>query len=379
MTGINIAGRAAAADNSPPYVVVETVSLGGNFNIWRVLNGTPTRLTPYTDPAGVSPPYSETMGNPRLSPDGQWVAYQELWPGLGGGAVIDLVPGAGGSVTRLFDDEFGDYAMYPSWHPDSDLLVFVHGPGATGGGEREGSVKTLTVPGGTETELWVPAETNEGAYRPKYSPDGTKIAFLVNLAPGGADETRQGLWVMDADGSNDTLIRAYSTTVTNGGYTFASDGPHLAWSNDGEWIAFVDAWINSSATFNLYKIRPDGTDETLLATGRPPSSRVWRLAEDAWAPDDSFLIALLDGSGWGIHQVAADGSGTTEIVDGSTHAVGTQIVREPSNNRIYWKTSPAANDIRSSAFDGSDVRVDHDTTSIAGSWGAGEGFYIDVV
>lgn len=371
MVGLNLSGRAVVVDSSPPYVILENATAADGFNVWRVINGTPTRITPYFDPV-----FAETMGNPLLSPNAQYVVYDEHFPGAGASGVIDMVPATGGSVTRLFDSGDGDYAIYPSWHPDSGLVVF-SGGGAVG--NREGDVMTVTVPGGVTDTLWTAAEAEEGAFRPKFSPDGTMIAFLVNVAAGGAGFARQGLWVMDADGANDSLIRAFGTSGDNGGYDFSGDGPHISWSHDSQWIAFVDAYLDTGATYSLSKIRPDGTDETLLGLGDPGASQEWSIAENAWAFDDSFVIAYYeDGGDWGIYRAEADGTGFTLLVDGSTNTVGRQV-EVGTNNRIYWKSQTFANLFMSSAITGTDIRTDHDITDVSDGWTSGTGLFRDPV
>lgn len=372
MGGVRMGGTAAPASVSPPYVINENATAADSYNVWRVINGTPTRITPYFDPV-----FADVMGNPLLSPNGLYVVYDEHFPGSGGSGVIDMVPANGGSVTRLFDSGDGDYAIWPSWHPDSDLVVFSGGGNV---GTREGAVMTVTVPGGVTDTLWTPAEAEEGAIRPKFSPDGTMIAFIVNVDTGGSGLTRQGLWVMDADGSNDQLIRAFGTSGDNGAYTYAGDGPHLAWSHDSEWIAFVDAGENGTgATWSLSKIRPDGTDELQLGAGDPPNNDVWRIAENAWLPDNSAVIAYFnDGSDWGIFRAEADGTGDTLLVDGATNTVGIQVERG-FDNRIYWKSQNFANLFMSSAIDGSDVRTEHDITDVSNGWTNGTGLYRDPV
>lgn len=65
--------------------------------------------------------------------------------------------------------------------------------------------------------------TTEGQnYRPKWSPDGKRIAYIHETAAGAKD-----VWVMNADGSNQQQV----TTVGN-----VTAEP--SWSPDGQWIAF---------------------------------------------------------------------------------------------------------------------------------------------
>lgn len=373
---------------SLPYVVFETQGpADNNLNVFRIFDNVPTRITPWTDSAGIDPPLSNGLANPRLSPNGLWVAFTEF----GGGTSILYVGSATGTssvagLIEVFSDATEDELDYPSWHPDSDQLLFIHGPGATGAGEKEGSVKLAqrTNPGGTPTELWVPAKAGanqrEGAFRPQFSPDGTMIAFFVNLQStvDGDDPTRQGLWTMDADGSNDSLISAFypgSGTQANRGYMF--DGTQLDWSHDSEWIVFVKDGFAPGAG-GVYKIRPDGTDETLLVAGTSVSFPALRntIGLGAWSDDDSFIIYSqnqgISAGDWSIRRVNADGTGDTQLVSTTNGPAGTQdystCYRNPFTNRLEWISRVSGGRVSGAAIDGTDLvlnwhRIDLDVGS----------------
>lgn len=386
-------GVLAPPRGSLPYVVLEDAfnSPFYYYNLWRKF-GVPTRLTEFVSTAGDDDGDEPVLDNPRLSPNGQWIAcgvnfFDESPFGSG----IITVPADGGASTVLTDfagDD--DWALHPSWHPDNDHVLFIHGPGDPPSSYGfAGSIKRAqrTDPGVTPTELWSPEiqtpTQREAAYRPHYSPDGSLIAFLVTIeAGGGGDTARQGLWVMDADGTNDSLIRSFASgSTTERGYLYS--GTQLAWSNDGEWIAFLaDGWGGGESS--IYKIRPDGTDETLLAEGvAAGAGRHWRLGHAAWAPDDSFLVASFTdatSADWRVMRVEADGSNTdgTELVDETNGPAGGQyfecVYRNWLTNRIEWiskaySTFPGT--VMSCAIDGSDLAIVHELDD----YGTGDLFY----
>lgn len=90
---------------------------------------------------------------------------------------------------------------------------------------------------------------------PCYSPDGQCIVF--NSDRGGT----QQLYVMDTDGSN---VRRLSFSV--GRYATP------VWSPRGDWIAFTKF---GSSGFFIGIIRPDGTEERMLASGFLVESPTW--------------------------------------------------------------------------------------------------------
>lgn len=86
---------------------------------------------------------------------------------------------------------------------------------------RGHQIYTIGPDGGSLTQL-----TSDGQnYRPKWSPDGRRVAFIHKTATGAKD-----IWVMAADGSS-------KQQVTTTGDVSAEP----SWSPDGLWIAFANA------------------------------------------------------------------------------------------------------------------------------------------
>lgn len=362
----------------PPFSLIEG-NVGGGLdqsNIWIVGTG-PRRVTPYTDPSGISPPASDPMWSPRLNPAGTLVAFIGFDPSDGGMSLYVAPADGSGTypVSRYWDDDGdGYYANHPCWHPAGNKLVFTS---AKPYGLLGGKIIEATYPGGVATELWLPDITTpdgdqyEEGWHPTYSPDGSMIAFLVNLSAGytDGDPARQGLWVMDADGSNVTHLDNWDDTGADGGFLYS--GPQMAWSNDSEWIAYVDRGHGAGdGDFSVWKIRPDGSDKTLLKDGGS-GTIPHRVGWGAWADDDSYVICTASPAAshadWRIYHAAADGSGATEIVDETDGPAGTRWYETAYRlrDRIYWtyaKTPYLI--IRSSALDGTDIQTYFDGTSI---------------
>lgn len=373
MSGIRIGGTAVAVITGLPFAILEGTDRGGSNqqNVWLVKNGTLTRITPYTDPTCVDPPCSEEPVNAILSPDRQWVAYNDNFPAPGGFGVIDVVAADGSSVYPIANRVYTDpvsWAVHPSWHPDGTKILCCGSVGGTQGGK----IVVSDFPPGSSTTLWTPqiqATQREVAFRPHYSPDGTKIAFLVNLnAGGGGDPSRQGLWTMDADGSNAQQIVSFASgATTNRGYLFS--GTQLAWSHDSQWIVYAKDGFNSGDG-GLFIVHPDGTNETEIAAGRATSGFTYRIGHGAWAADDSFVIATRTSGAstdWRVCRVETDGSGATDIVSAADGPAGNPnfecAYRHPVDNRIYWVYATiTAGAIRSCAIDGTDIQTVYDNT-----------------
>jgi tricorn protease len=106
--------------------------------------------------------------NPRLSPDGRWVAFSGQY---GGNTDVYVVPVEGGEPHRLTWHPMPDVVQ--GWSPDGRRVVFASGrssaptPGAT-------RFWTVSVDGGLPEPLAIPRGWQGG-----YSPDGQRFAYRM--------------------------------------------------------------------------------------------------------------------------------------------------------------------------------------------------------
>lgn len=125
---------------------------------------------------------------PRSSPDGDVIAYVKGYRGL------HLMDADGSNRRTLASWTHG----HADWHPDGERLVI------------EGSGPDLQSPGvyivdelGLTTQLVV---EGSGWTEPVFSPDGTKIVAQRYYTPAD-DDMQTGIYTMNLDGSDLTLIR----------------------------------------------------------------------------------------------------------------------------------------------------------------------------
>jgi hypothetical protein len=127
----------------------------------------------------------------------------------------------------------------------------------------------------------VPIRAPRGAnFGPSLSPDGDEVAFLHSPR----DDGRYDVWL-----GSTSIDNAEQLTNTR-------DASSVAWSPDGDWIAYVKAWSEDTLEGEITLIRPNGDDQTLLTSGDAPT----------WSPDGSRLAFFHRGGIWTIGKDGSD-------------------------------------------------------------------------
>jgi Tol biopolymer transport system component len=195
----------------------------------------------------------------------------------GGYPTVIRVDGTGYEV--LDDEEGGPVGL----SPDGALAAY-------GGYDQLGRIYRW----GGEPELFDPGSYGvsvDKLYLPAWHPDGRHLAWEV-----GGDLTGEGTWQMgvvlfDLQGGTSQLLHVYEPT----GGSF----PHyLAWSPDGEWLAFVTYQEPPSRGRppNLWVVRPRDEREVYVGMGVDP----------VWSPDGqrlAFTEVRADGNALAVWEV----------------------------------------------------------------------------
>ncbi|HYP02558.1 MAG TPA: hypothetical protein VER76_20370, partial [Pyrinomonadaceae bacterium] len=116
------------------------------------------------------------VGDPQLSPDGRWIAYQISDPDKAANrsrTQIYLVATAGGDPVQLTTGDTS--ATSPRWSPDGKRIAFVRG----------GQIHTMDARGGDIKQV---TTISTGASDPVWSPDGRMLAFVSDIYPDCADD-----------------------------------------------------------------------------------------------------------------------------------------------------------------------------------------------
>ena len=140
---------------------------------------------------------------------------------------------------------------------------------------------------------------------------------------------REGIWVINADGSNPVQISGV-------------DPSRLDWSPAGNRLCF-------SANDTIFTIQPDGAGLTQLTTYGPGSDAY----DPQWSPDGSRLVGtLFDGTGNRTYTMNADGSNPAPLLGAQFQGM-TDPVWSPDGRRIAFHAELPADDLYAVNVDGS--------------------------
>jgi TolB protein len=143
----------------------------------------------------------------------------------------------------------------PAWSPDGSRIAFSIKQGAPDCQLSDYNIYTVDPDGGNRKKLTEGCGgMNTGA---EWSPDGSQIVFVSrrsspqDIKPSERDIE---IWVMDADGSNQTRLTYHGENDT---------GPK--WAPRGDKIYFA-RWrqLGAGGTSSLWQMNPDGTSQELV-------------------------------------------------------------------------------------------------------------------
>jgi len=179
------------------------------------------------------------------SPDASEIAYARASSeGLG----IYLIPAIGGTPRKVTEPPYGIAGL--DWSPDGSMLVYSSLPEAS----RPLHLYTFSFDTGETRKLTTPPGMYRGDFRPVFSPDGERIAFVR-----GDRTNLHDIYLMDVDGGEPMRITHSQHFVA--GLDWMPDGRSLILSSGATRIADMRLWRLSI---------PDGSLTWLPTTSRRP-------------------------------------------------------------------------------------------------------------
>lgn len=195
----------------------------------------------------VTGPFPRMSGELAWSPDGSQLAFSGTDSTGNTDIYVVSASNAGGEPRRLTTDRAVD--EWPSWSPDGSRILYDNSgatPPDASGFSPTAELWTIPVNGGTPTRLTHNDVPDEMA---SYSPDGSSIAMFRD----------GGIWVMASNGSNAHAVG------TQGGF-------RPEWSPDGSRIAFLVYDGSWRPTLDLGDFRGDWPVLTVWITDRSGSA-----------------------------------------------------------------------------------------------------------
>ena len=200
----------------------------------------------------------------------------------------------------------------PTFSPDGSQIAFSSQPTGydrtTIGGGRIGDIYVMNADGTSPVNLT--RSPHHGEENPSWSPDGSKIAFYSTFYDTRAGTIgAQGIYVMNADGTNPIKTNQFDDTGTN---------QNLAWSPDSSKIAFTcsdptaPGLQNRRSIWEICVMNADGTSPVRLTHNSVEDSH------PTWSPDGSkiaFQSSRGRDSGTDIYVMNADGANPVRLTE----------------------------------------------------------------
>jgi len=288
------------------------------------------------------------------SSDGQRLAYG-VWRVCGG--CLDQSEPAGAwvydvatSVTRRIGDCPEGSCKEIDISPDGSLVMYYAESMLNG----RDSLVVVEVESGQSHVVALPGEAGS----PAFSPDGSRIVLPLR---GGVS----GLYVVDTTRIaqlplEPTLL--YAGEYSGGVGETMVDASNVAWSRDGEWIAFDQ--VSGDGTSGVWVIRADGTDARLLAAGPAEEGPGF----PTWSPDSRSIayartpsIGTSRGEQFELWTVAFAGGPSSRIYQAECCSEDwSPPVWSPDGEYIaFWVLMPGSPEVSGTAAirpDGTDLR-----------------------
>jgi TolB protein len=241
------AGKTVAPVQKTAMQITFESTRDGNFEIYS-MNDDGTNVVRLTRSEGWS-------RFPAWSPDGSVIVFSSNRKHRGGFELYTISPDSALNFPTVIT-ETRNVNVRANWSPDGKQLVF-H---SSRGGPYE--IWKMNADGSGAVNL---TNSDKLEDEPAWSPDGRKIAFVVNTGENTSD-----IWVMDTDGSHWEQL---THGENQGNYS-------PSWSPDSSQIVYISGNYPDA---QVYVMNADGAGKKPITSGGFTKSR------PVWSPDGSRI------------------------------------------------------------------------------------------
>ena len=254
---------------------------------------------------------------PRFSPDGRWIAF--LRAGEKSPPQLALIPADGGEATQVTDFDCGVLGA-PVWSPDGATLAVVGSVYAEGWSElddeersrrprritthayradnrgwihdRHHHVYLVDRPGQARPRRLTSSAAQES--EPVFSPDGGRVAFLVESTENPGFDPRVSIWEADPDTGEANEVARPGMWVKP---SYRPDGALFAIGSPGEAFPELEMLFRLGAEPELFNRDHDRSIHSFAAG--PP--------QIAW-DEETAIVTLVDSGSVALARIGPDGS-----------------------------------------------------------------------
>ena len=311
--------------------------------------------------------------NPRWSPDGQWIAFSRSETTADGPkAQVFVIPAFGGEAEKVTDSKTSVAAF--AWAPDSARLAYVAQVPLTEEEEKRKKDKDDAQVIDQDfrfSHLWTIGVESKKAVEvvkgdvvvsdPQWSPDGKRIAYVAAPTPKADDGGLTDIYVASADGTGTSR-----KLIENAG---PDSMPR--WSPDGTKIAFNSRDVKNGelGIQHLHVAAADGGAARAIATDLPTAA-----SDVRWSRDGSTLYFRTSlGTTAQLFSVAASG-GTPKALTRDAAVTASYSLSAAGDRVAMTRSdlqNPA--EVYVSAFPKRGREADHGHQSAGARAGAGQG------
>lgn len=268
------ATRPASPTAEDRLLLYQTDLGAGNTIFTRNLDG--------SGAAPLVPEFSTPCKHPDWSPDGTKIVFAS---DDDAGNLYTVNADGTDLVELLSCGDICAFADFPAWSPDGEHVAFTGYSASTDGPPPSSHIYVLEVATGAVTAV-VEQRQPYLVDVPRWSPDGNSLVVGIDQFDEAFNEVGSAIAIVSASGGDLDLLTDYEDFAYYPDWSWTSDA--IVFST--ETLGYRASDAPPVATWNLFTIRPDGSDKQQI-TDSADGHFLW---QPSWVPGENRLTATED-------------------------------------------------------------------------------------